>query len=50
MRFVDGHVYTYSHASAGKQHVEKMKRLASEGQGLSGYISKHVKDRYESKE
>lgn len=50
VRFVDGHVYTYSHASAGRQHVEEMKRLAREGKGLSAYISKHVKNHYAAKE
>lgn len=49
VRFVDGTEYTYTHASAGREHVEIMKRLAEEGQGLSGYISKFVRDRYASK-
>jgi hypothetical protein len=39
-------VYEYSHASAGKAHVEKMKRLARSGRGLSTYISQHVADAY----
>ncbi|WP_307728261.1 hypothetical protein [Massilia sp. PAMC28688] len=50
VRFVDGTVYTYSHARAGRHHVQEMKRLAREGKGLSGYISKHVRDQYDSKE
>ena len=50
VRFADGTVYTYSHASAGRHHVQEMKRLAREGKGLSGYISKHVRDQYASKE
>lgn len=49
VRFVDGTEYTYTHASAGRAHVEIMKRLAEEGQGLSGYISKFVRERYASK-
>lgn len=50
VRFVDGREYTYSHDSAGEAHVEEMKRLARAGRGLSGYISKFVKNRYASKD
>lgn len=50
VRFNDGVVYTYTHASAGRRHVEEMKRLAREGKGLSGYISKHVRTNYASRE
>jgi hypothetical protein len=39
-------VYVYSHASAGKAHVETMKRLAQAGRGLSTYISQHVANDY----
>ena len=39
-------IYEYSHASAGKAHVEEMKRLAQAGRGLSTYISQHVADDY----
>ena len=42
-------VYVYSYSSAGKRTVEKMKKLALAGKGLSTYISRYVKDRYESK-
>ena len=48
VKFVDGSVYTYTDASAGAQHIETMKQLAQAGQGLSGYISKHVRDNYAS--
>ncbi|KRG68276.1 hypothetical protein [Pseudoxanthomonas dokdonensis] len=40
-------IYVYSHASAGTDHVRRMKRLAQAGQGLSSYISRYVHDRYE---
>lgn len=50
VRFVDGAEYTYTHASAGRAHVAEMKRLAREGKGLSGYISKYVRERYASKD
>jgi len=39
-------IYEYSHVSAGKAHVEEMKRLAQAGRGLSTYISQHVADDY----
>jgi hypothetical protein len=39
-------IYEYSHASAGKTHVDAMKRLAQAGRGLSTYISRHVADDY----
>ena len=41
--------YLYTYASAGKQAVEKMKELALAGKGLSTYISRYVKDKYETK-
>ena len=40
-------VYTYSHDSAGQEHVENLKLLAAAGRGLSTYISRHVHDLYE---
>lgn len=48
VRFVEGKVYKYSYASTGRTHVEHMKKLAAEGEGLSTYISQHVRDQYES--
>ena len=46
VKFVNGAVYTYTYASTGAQHIEAMKQLAQAGRGLSGYISKHVRDNY----
>lgn len=42
-------IYKYSYKSAGKAVIEKMKKLAAKGRGLSTYISQNVKDKYESK-
>lgn len=42
-------VYVYTYKKPGKKHVEKMKQLAKQGQGLSTYISRNVKDNYETK-
>ena len=39
-------VYKYSYASAGQQHIEKMKFLAANGEDLNAYINKHVKYKY----
>ncbi|RZJ72868.1 hypothetical protein [Flavobacterium sp.] len=40
-------VYTYSNRSAGKTNVERMKRLASEGEGLTTFVTRNVKDKFE---
>ncbi len=48
VKFVDGKVYLYSYASTGRAHVEQMKVLAKSGRGLSAYISKYVRDDFES--
>lgn len=42
-------IYRYTYRSAGKAHVEEMKRLADAGDGLSTYISQRINVRYESK-
>jgi hypothetical protein len=34
-------IYTYNYKITGKKHVEKMKKLADSGVGLSTYISQH---------
>ena len=39
--------YTYSYSSAGQAHVEEMKRLAANGDGLNAYINRNVKNAYE---
>jgi len=35
--------YTYSYASAGQNHIEAMKKLAVQGDGLNAYINNNVK-------
>lgn len=47
IKFTDGSVYLYTYKSAGKNLIEKMKQLAIEGKGLSTYISRVVKDKFE---
>jgi hypothetical protein len=46
VQFGDGAVYLYNYESAGPTNVERMKSLAREGQGLSSFINKDVKDQY----
>jgi hypothetical protein len=48
VEFSDGKVYTYTYDSAGREQVEQMKALAREGRGLCSYISRFVRDGYES--
>lgn len=48
VQFTDGGKYKYTYASAGKENVEEMKRLAIKGKGLTTFINRHVKDKYES--
>ncbi|RZJ60748.1 MAG: hypothetical protein EOO45_24080 [Flavobacterium sp.] len=42
-------VYLYTYTSAGKGVIEKMKKLAESGKGLSTYISQKAKDKFESR-
>ncbi len=41
--------YLYNYASAGSYHVENMKNLAANGDGLNSYINKNVKKNYAQK-
>lgn len=49
VRFQDGWVYRYTHASAGAADVEAMKKLAVAGRGLSAYIARHARMAYASR-
>lgn len=49
VKFRDGDVYLYNYSVTGKFNVERMKKLAEEGKGLSTFISRYVKDDYASK-
>lgn len=39
--------YTYSYRRAGQLHVERMKLLAKQGDGLNSYIMRNVKKLYD---
>lgn len=47
--FTSGWIYRFTYASPGQLRVERMKDLARSGKGLSTFISKHVKNRFESR-
>jgi hypothetical protein len=43
-------VYTYSYFKPGKKHVEEMKKLAVKGSGLTTYINKNIRGKYERRD
>ena len=43
-------IYTYSYINPGREHVEQMKILARKGTGLTTYINRNVKSRFEKVE
>lgn len=49
VQFGDGSVYVYDVDRPGRVHVAEMKRLAKAGEGLSTYISQHVRGNYAEK-
>ena len=49
VRFVDGATYRYGLARPGRHHVGRMKSLAMAGQGLSTYINRYVREKYEAR-
>jgi hypothetical protein len=48
-QFDERATYLYNYDRPGRKHVERMKRLAVEGRGLSTYIAKFVRDGYAEK-
>ena len=44
--FINGSIYEYDYASAGRGNIERMKRLAAEGRGLSTFISQRGHEAY----
>jgi hypothetical protein len=49
VEFSNGWLYEYTNASAGRDAIATMHRLAAAGRGLSGFISTTVHDRYSRK-
>ena len=46
VKFKGGSVYAYSYQSAGRENIEKMKKLAKSGDGLNSFINLNVKYKY----
>lgn len=49
VEFTSGWIYHFSYVQPGQLRVDRMKELAQSGRGLSTFISKHVKNRFESR-
>ncbi len=49
VEFDSGWVYHFSYTKPGPARVEHMKALARDGRGLSTFISKFVKNRFETR-
>ena len=49
LTFVNGDRYLYSGLRPGHTLVARMKMLARRGEGLSTFVSQHVRDNYERK-
>jgi hypothetical protein len=49
VRFKSGDTYVYGYETPGRDAVEAMKILADKGIGLSTYISKVIRGRYQVK-
>jgi hypothetical protein len=41
--------YLYEYSKPGKEHVERMKILAEQGEGLTTYVNQHVRGNYKKK-
>jgi hypothetical protein len=49
LKFRDGKKYLYNAEKPGKNHIEKMRALASAGSGLATYVNQHVRGNYARK-
>jgi len=49
VKFTSGERYLYTGASAGPENIARMQQLAREGDGLSTFISQHIRERYARK-
>jgi len=46
IQFNDGSTYLYTYSDTGKKNVDRMKKLAELGKGLTTYINIHVREKY----
>ena len=49
VKFVGGEIYHYTTRRPGARDLQHMKELALRGEGLATFISRHIRNRYESK-
>jgi hypothetical protein len=49
VQFRDYSIYLYNYASAGRETIEHMKKLAKDGRGLNSFIKRFVDKRYASR-
>lgn len=49
LKFRDGRRYIYSYRCPGPKDVEAMKGLATAGKGLTTYVNKYVRDRFDTR-
>lgn len=49
VQFTGGERYLYTERSAGAENIARMRELAEDGQGLSTFISQHIRQRYARK-
>jgi hypothetical protein len=49
VQFINDGSYLYNYQIPGSSHVERMKKLAIKGYGLSTYISTNIKKKYAKK-
>ncbi|MBP1223501.1 hypothetical protein [Flavobacterium sp. 1355] len=49
VQFKNDGSYLYNYEIPGNSHVERMKKLALKGKGLSTYISTNIKKKYAEK-
>ena len=47
VEFTSGWIYHFTYQKPGQPRVERMKQLAESGHGLSTFINRHVRNRYE---
>lgn len=46
LQFIDGSRYLYTVASAGRDHIAEMTKLAKKGRGLTTYLNQNVGGAY----
>lgn len=49
VQFIDGHVYRYARPQITKAEFDEMARRAKHRDGLSTYITRHIRGRYARK-